>query len=49
MLGKQSVPLNLRPDKPDAPMIVDGPDHGRVFNAADDQHDAFAHQTEHFG
>ena len=45
MLRKQSVPLNPPPDEPDARVIEDGPDRRRVFDAADDPHDAFALRT----
>ena len=34
------------PDEPDAQMIEDGPDHRRVFDAADDPHGALALRTD---
>ncbi len=34
------------PDEPDAQVIEDGPDHRRVFDAADDPHGALALRTD---
>ena len=34
------------PDEPDAKMLENGPDHRRVFDAADDPHGALALRTD---